>query len=211
MLGSLRKSYVPISFKTSPGQDKFLLAGFNSGGKSYFEIALASMQRLAQIGLPILANKAVIPKFNHIYYFNNKDSRMGTGEGRLESELSFLGNFMPKLEGGDLAVIDEVLDSGSGDFRAFAGPRLLEDLRETKATVFVIYHGSTDYDDLLSRGWDIMTPDHRTENGEIKLEHRMKFGKPDIKANMRYAQQLYNKNMRKTRGFVYGSNDGLNS
>jgi hypothetical protein len=180
--------HVPIDFEAKSNENKFLLAGLHSGGKSFFLENIILTSLVGQIGLKIPAEKLILPKYNHLFYFRNDENKYA---GRLESELRAVNTIIETAKKGDLVVIDEFLDSTSPDIASWLGTDILGRLLASEATVFVSSHRDPNYKKLQKQGWIILSPNHKLVDGEIRPTYTLSRKLPDVKINKLYVQQLY--------------------
>lgn len=180
--------FIPIDFQTAPGESKFLLAGLHSGCKSFYLKNLALLSILGQAGLPVPAESAKIPRYDHIYYYRNVSESTG---GSFQSEVADVDRIVRASGRNDLILVDEFLDKGDNEVAAAFGPKLLDRFLDTDATVFVISHRSEDYGTLESNGWTLMTPDYAEFGRDVVPLKRLRRGAPDPGINLRYMQQVH--------------------
>jgi len=183
---------VPINFKTKPHENKFLLAGLHSGGKSFLleNIVLASL--VGQIPLPLPSDSLVLPRYNRIFYYRNVDNSGTSGRGKALKEIRDINLLINNARKGDLLVFDEFLDSLKGEIATWLSPELLGRLGKLKdATVFVSTHGSNNYFELERNGWAIMSPGYKIQEGHVVPTHIIEQGRPNEKINRRYVHERY--------------------
>jgi len=179
-------SFIPIDFKTEPGEKKLLLAGLHSGCKSFYMRNLVLLSIFGQAGVDIPGRRLVLPKYNRIIYYRNDRESHG---GSCESEMSDLNYIIRGSQEDDLIVIDDFFDKAEPEIATALSPRFLDRLLGTESTVIMASHRSSDYEDLARKGWILMTPDYTEINGEIVPLKRLKRGPPDRGVNLRYSEQ----------------------
>ena len=181
--------FVPIDFKSTSSEKKFLIAGLHSGGKSFFleNIVLSSI--FGQVGFDIPAEYITLPKYERIYYYRNIENH--TREGKLETELNAINEIIREAGPRDLVVIDEFLDATSADIANSLGSEILDRLMKLKSTVFLTSHRNTDYKRLSKNGWIIMSPDYIIEGDRVKPTLTLSRGPPDEEINKRYVRERY--------------------
>ena len=182
--------FVPINFKTSSSQTKFLLAGLHSGGKSFFLENIVLLSILGQIGFELPAEGLVVPKYNRIFYYRNVQNS-GSNSGKAERELGDIDCISRQAKAGDLLIFDEFLDSTTPEVATWLGPEILGGLQKKKATVFVSTHRGQDYKSLQMDGWTIMSPEHEIQSGRVVPSRKLKMGMPNEEINGRYVRERY--------------------
>ena len=181
--------FVPIDFKATSSEKKFLIAGLHSGGKSFFLENIVLLSLLGQIGFDIPAQSVLLPKYERIYYYRNVENN--TREGKLETELNAINEIIRRADSRDLVVIDEFLDATSADIANSLGSEILDRLMKLKSTVFITSHRNTDYERLSENGWILMSPGYRIEGDRIKPALTLSRGPPDEEVNKRYVRERY--------------------
>ena len=93
-----------VNYQLTPEENIALLTGANSGGKTTLLETLTQISIMAQMGLPVSANKAKIKLFDEIYHFSKKRS---LDAGAFES---FLNVFIPIVTTNNekLVLLDEL-------------------------------------------------------------------------------------------------------
>ncbi|WP_409199843.1 MutS-related protein [Methanobrevibacter sp. DSM 116169] len=93
-----------INYNLNPHDNIALLTGANSGGKTTLLETLSQISIMAQMGLPVKAEKAEVKLFNEIYHFSKKRS---LDAGAFES---FLNVFLPIVttDTEKLVLLDEL-------------------------------------------------------------------------------------------------------
>ncbi|PIN93114.1 hypothetical protein COU54_04310 [Candidatus Pacearchaeota archaeon CG10_big_fil_rev_8_21_14_0_10_31_24] len=185
--------FVPIDFVTRRGERKFIFAGLHSGGKSFLleNLVLASISG-EFIGEKVPADSFVLPLYERIFYYRNVDNgNIATETGKAESEMNDIMKITELSGKGDLVVIDEFLDSTTGDIATGLSPLLLNVLNKSKATVFVSTHRVHNFKSLQKNGWTIMSPEHQIKNGIVMPSRKLKRSIPDEEINKRYIHERF--------------------
>lgn len=179
---------VPIDFRTRPNENKFLIAGLHSGGKSFFLENLVLLTILGQVPFQMFADSLVIPTYNRVTYYRGVSNHKN-GEGKLFEEKKKIEEILSDAKKGDLLVFDEFLDSAATGVATWLVPHLLDKMKKTRATVFVSTHRGVNYNHQEKAGWVVLTPEYKIRKGKIILSHKLKRGRPNEKVNIRYVQQ----------------------
>ncbi len=185
------REYVPINFKTNPGENKFLFVGMNSAGKSYFlkHIVIASL--LASMGLESMSDGVLLPNFRRIFYLNNIET---SRSGKMESEMAAIDDVCRRASKGDLVVFDNYFEGGTPQITTLLAPAFLEKrLTKLEATVFVESHAPLDLEHFNKLGWVIYSPGHEWDNGLIKPTYTLERRLPDNDITRKFAEQLAKK------------------
>ncbi|MFA5992825.1 MAG: hypothetical protein WC796_03915 [Candidatus Pacearchaeota archaeon] len=183
------EGYVPIDFKTTSRERKFLIAGLHSGSKSFFIENLVIASILGQLGVDLFGDSVTLPAYQRIYYYRNTQNTGGVG--KLETEIRAINQIARQAKEKDAIFIDEFLDSTGAEIGHVMGKMILRKLRESRATVFVASHKDTDYARLKKEGWIIMSPDYEIEKDRVKPLRRLVRGAPDEGINVRYIEEKY--------------------
>ena len=183
--------FTPIDLKTRCSENKFLLVGLHSGGKSFLLENLVLASIYGQIPLNMFADKIKMPRYERIFYYKNPDNNRN-GKGKAEKEVADIAKITKEARKGDLLVFDEFLDSTDVSIASWLGPDLLEPLRKSKATVFVSTHRAHDYKALEKAGWTIMSPGYKIEKGIVTPTHTIERGIPNPQINKKYMRQRVN-------------------
>ncbi|MDD5650938.1 MAG: hypothetical protein PHF86_11065 [Candidatus Nanoarchaeia archaeon] len=184
-----KESVVPIYFKSKPSEKKFLISGLHSGGKSFLLENIILLSIIGQAGFYIPADSLTLPKYKNIFYYRNVENQ--SREGKFDSELKAINSIVHRAGTKDLVVIDEFLDSTTADVSAALGLEILDRLMKSESTVFVTSHRSTNYEQLADKGWILLSPEHKIEDGEIKPTWTLTRGPPDDEITKQYALQKY--------------------
>lgn len=89
----------------------YVLTGPNRGGKSVVTCALGLIQCMAQLGLPVTADRAVISPVSSIYTHFPTEAEDTIDKGRLGEECERLDAIFDKLDEYSLVLLDESLSS----------------------------------------------------------------------------------------------------
>ena len=95
----------------------YILTGPNRGGKSVITCALGLIQSMAQLGLPVTADKAVISPVSSIYTHFPTEAEDTIDKGRLGEECERLNAIFDKIDEYSLVLLDESLSS-TGSYEA---------------------------------------------------------------------------------------------
>lgn len=182
--------YVPINFKSKPGENKFLLAGLNSGGKSFFLENLVTAYLIGSMGLPLPAGKVVLPKYKNLTYYKNTERGNG---GKLESEMTQVARIVKTAKKDDVIVIDDFFEGGTPQVTSYIAADFLNMLSDIKSTVFIESHAPLDLNKFEKKGWAVYSPEYIKENGKIKPTYRLIRKKPNPEIMVKYARQIEDK------------------
>lgn len=94
-----------MEFRGAKGERVAVLTGANSGGKTTLIETIAQVQLMAQSGLPVLAEKALVPILDEVHYYGRRrgDTSAGAFEALLRSMAGILGR-----RGRRLILADEI-------------------------------------------------------------------------------------------------------
>ncbi len=95
----------------------YILTGPNRGGKSVITCALGLIQSMAQLGLPVTADKAEISPASSIYTHFPTEAEDTIDKGRLGEECERLNLIFDKIDEYSLVLLDESLSS-TGSYEA---------------------------------------------------------------------------------------------
>lgn len=95
----------------------YVLSGPNRGGKSVVTCAVGMIQAMAQLGLPVPAEKAVLSPVDAIFTHFPTGAEDTIDKGRLGEECARLGEIFDVLTDRSLVLLDETLSS-TGAFEA---------------------------------------------------------------------------------------------
>ncbi|MDP6612855.1 MAG: hypothetical protein QF673_02420, partial [Candidatus Hydrothermarchaeota archaeon] len=94
-----------LDFKGAKGERVTVLTGANSGGKTTLLETIAQVQIMAQSGLHVLAEKAVVSLLDEVYYYGRR--RSDTSAGTFEALLRSLAGIHGRM-GRRLVLADEI-------------------------------------------------------------------------------------------------------
>ena len=93
-----------------------IIIGDNGVGKTVYLRAVLLAHILAQTGLPIPAESAVInPKNAFLYFEAGSEDKNDTNKGRFEEEIERLSNIIDLVSDNDVVFLNEPLQSTSDD------------------------------------------------------------------------------------------------
>lgn len=95
-----------------------LIKGKNNTGKTTFLRSIATAQLFAQSGLPIAAEKAVIPLYSGIYtHFSSAEEEFSVGDtsGRFESEVKAVAEIIDRIDKNSLVIFNETFQTTAYD------------------------------------------------------------------------------------------------
>ena len=95
----------------------YVLTGPNRGGKSVITCALGIIQAMAQLGLPVTADRAVISPVSAVYTHFPTEAEDTIDKGRLGEECERLNTIFDKIDEYSLVLLDESLSS-TGSYEA---------------------------------------------------------------------------------------------
>ena len=188
----LPQGLVNIDFNTRKKRSKNLFVGLNSGGKSFFLEAMTTTMLVANMGLPIPADKAILPRYNKLIYYNNSSRE---SFGKLETEMNDVARIIDKAKEDDMIVIDNFFEGGTPQVTTNVSARYMEALTDIPATVFIESHAPLDLDYFESQGWGIFSPGYTEKNGKYEPNFIIEKAKPDQDIVTKFAIQLADKHM----------------
>lgn len=103
----------------------FVITGPNRGGKSVITTAVGLSFAMAQLGLPVTAESAVISPCDGIFTHFPASSEDTVDKGRLGEECARLGQIFDKLSSNSLVLLDESLSSTGSYEGAYIAAELL--------------------------------------------------------------------------------------
>ena len=181
------KPFVPINFKTKPGEKRFYVCGLNSGSKTFTFENLVLLDILANIGIPLFGEQITIPKYDNIYYF--RGIRSDDDKGQFATDLRAITHIANRAGPNDAVFFDEFCDFTEAAVADTLGPQKLEELSQCDATMFISSHRGFNHRSLRAKGWTILTPEHEIVNDEVQPLLRLRRGFPDHSICVRYMQE----------------------
>jgi DNA mismatch repair protein MutS len=167
----------------------FIITGPNNGGKTTFLRAVGIVQYLAQLGLYVPAQEAVLSVCSNIYtHFPNLETRCG-GMGRFAEEADRLKKLVENLQPYAMILLNESLSSTNMEEAGYIARDILQILAEREGfTLFVTHLHSLaippadrcydDYIDIKS----LVAQMERTEGNNYKPDYRVLRASPDGKS-----------------------------
>ncbi len=99
---------IPTDIRLERHDGLLLLSGPNSGGKTRILQAIAIVQCLGQVGMPVPAAKALIVRAPTMFVSLIDELGAAQSEGRLGTELVRIRKLFESLEPGTMAILDEL-------------------------------------------------------------------------------------------------------
>jgi hypothetical protein len=130
-----------FSFKND--KNGILIIGENGSGKTVYLRSIASSYLLANAGLPIPADDAVIDLPEGIFVMmasSERDLERDGHGGRFESEVSDLAQFVHNVESGSLVFLNEIFQSTSYDEGAMALYSVLNHFSNKRVKWILVTH-----------------------------------------------------------------------
>ncbi len=139
LLFFLKEDVVPIDIVIKEKRG-LILTGPNTGGKTVALKTLGLCSLLFQSGIPIPAEKAILPVFEHIFIDIGDEQSIEQNLSTFSSHMTNIADFIPFVNDKSLVLLDE-LGAGTDPIEGSAlGIALLEYLKEKKAFVFATTH-----------------------------------------------------------------------
>ena len=135
-----RKGVVPLTFELSTGARTLLISGPNTGGKTVAMKCVGLLALMAQSGLPVPAEEAVLPVFDQVL------ADIGDNQSIAESLSSFSSHVMRVREMHEivtpdsLVILDELGRATDPDEGGALAVTLLDDFRAVGAFTFASTH-----------------------------------------------------------------------
>ena len=117
-------SVVPNDFSFDDKGMIYIITGPNRGGKSVITCAVGHAFAMAQMGLPVCAEKAILSPCDKILTHFPGDSADTVDKGRLGEECARLGSIFDEITENSLVLLDESLSSTS----AFEGSYIASEI-----------------------------------------------------------------------------------
>jgi DNA mismatch repair ATPase MutS len=137
------RTVVPNDFHFKNDKNGTLIIGENGSGKTVYLRSIASSYILANAGLPIPAENAVIELPTGIFVMMASSERAleraGQG-GRFESEVSDLSDFVRNVESGSFVFLNEIFQSTSYDEGADALYSVLDHFSNERVKWILVTH-----------------------------------------------------------------------
>jgi len=131
-----KKECERVDYSVGEGDNVVILTGANSGGKTTLLETIAQTVILAQMGLPVCAEEAVLPVFEELYFHSQKKAlNAGAFEG-------FLRSFIPVVTGEKrkLILADELEAITELDAGARIIATVLSRVKESDSIAVVVSH-----------------------------------------------------------------------
>jgi hypothetical protein len=148
---------VNIDFRYNRQENKFLLSGPHSGGKTELLKNLGVYHALALSGFFVPADSANVPLTKRIITSFKKNNQ--ANKGSLESEINETSRTISSLGQGDLVLWDEFVDTAKPELAAYLEVPLLEGFSASPATVGLVSHRASSLERDL--GFRFMYPELR--------------------------------------------------
>lgn len=133
---------VANTYEFNPPYRSVLITGSNTGGKTVTLKTVGLAVCMAQSGLPILADTAILPFFDHIFADIGDDQSIQESLSTFSAHVSKLAVICAQVSDHSLILLDELgsgTDPREGECLAIA---ILEELRLSQAFVFATTHFS---------------------------------------------------------------------
>ncbi|MEA3514038.1 MAG: hypothetical protein U9R34_01020 [Nanoarchaeota archaeon] len=134
-------SPINVEFSYARGNNKVILSGPHSGGKTELLKNIGVYHALALSGFFVPAEYANVPMTRRIITSFKKSAEKN--KGSLESEINETSKVIRELQQGDLALWDEFLDTTKPELAAYLEEPLLEGFASTPATIILVSHRAT--------------------------------------------------------------------
>lgn len=201
---------VPIDFWYTPKENKVIIGGAHSGGKTILLETIDLYHQYGIAGLPLPCSKAEIPFDARLRRSYEKQTHKD--KGGLESEIADIANTGRTLQNRDVYLYDEFLDTTRPEIGNRLQVPMLQMLGNTTATIIVVCHRIKDVPDSL--GYRFVHPElieiererrvlvkekehgsywENTGDREKRLipTHKFLDGKPDPLLTARHAKEMW--------------------
>lgn len=131
---------VPCDLELRPDQAIVIVSGPNSGGKTRLLQALAALQLLAQVGLPVPARAARLPWVEQLFLSMIEHVQADQSEGRLGLELKRIRRVFETSGQNALILMDELCSGTNPSEGERIFEMVLELLEELGARVWITTH-----------------------------------------------------------------------
>ena len=132
---------INVEFNYARGNNKVILSGPHSGGKTELLKNIGVYHALALSGFFVPAEYANVPMTRRIITSFKKSTEKN--KGSLESEINETSEVIRGLQQGDLVLWDEFLDTTKPELAAYLEEPLLEGFASTPATIVLLSHRAT--------------------------------------------------------------------
>ncbi len=136
------KRCVANTYEIKAPYRSILITGSNTGGKTVTLKTIGLAACMAQSGLPVLSQTALLPLFSHIFADIGDDQSIQESLSTFSAHVSKLSYILTHVDQHSLVLLDELgsgTDPKEGESLAVA---VLDDLREQKAFVLATTHYS---------------------------------------------------------------------
>lgn len=200
---------VPLDFWYTPKENKVIIGGAHSGGKTVLLNAIDLYHEYGCAGLPLPCRKAEIPYNARLQRSYVKPQH--ANKGGLESELIDITETARSLKEGDVYLCDEFLDTTRPEIGNRLQIPVLTMLGETNAAVIIVCHRIKDVPDSI--GYRFVHPELIEEEIAEKViqeencrkylgysgkrvnrlipTHKFLNGKPDPAQTARHAKEMW--------------------
>lgn len=118
----------------------FIVTGPNQGGKTTYLRAIGITQLLAQAGMLVPAESAVISPVDWIYTHFSSAEKAGTDRGRLEEEMVLLEQIMKEISGDSFLLMNESFSSTNSHEGTIIAEEILKALSLIGTRVIFVTH-----------------------------------------------------------------------
>lgn len=179
VLNDRRETVITNDFHSSPDDSTFIITGPNNGGKTTYLRAVGIVQYLAQLGIYVPAEKAVLGVCSGIHtHFPNLETRSG-GMGRFAEEAERLRSLIEGLQPDGLVLLNESLSSTNMEEAVFIARDILQVLSERQGLTLYVTHLHS-----LARGSAkcLVAQVEKEKEGNLKPSYRIIEAAPDGKS-----------------------------
>jgi len=127
-----------FSLEYCPDDNKIILGGAHSGGKTELLSNIGVYHRIAMANLVLFCDEAHLPRTDSFYLSYDKESMRG--HGSLSAEIHTLRRDIQMWDEHTLALLDEFLDTAKPEIAARAEKVLLKEMAATPGPVIIVDH-----------------------------------------------------------------------
>ncbi len=140
---TLRKSGsrpVPLSVELRAPKSLMIISGPNAGGKTVALKTVGISVLMAQAGLPVAAEQAVLPLFGRVLADIGDQQSIQASLSTFSAHITNIGRMLDVAGPDDLVLLDELGSSTEPGEGAALAIAILESLRKSRSTTFVSTH-----------------------------------------------------------------------
>jgi len=135
-----RRAVVPISVELTPEQHVLVISGPNAGGKTVAVKTIGLAAVMAQAGIPVPAEEALLPVFEHVLADIGDEQSIVENLSTFSAHILNLCQMAAEANGRSLVLLDELGAATSPEEGAALGIALLEHFRRASALVVATTH-----------------------------------------------------------------------